>query len=497
VAYKNYLIVDFGASNGRVLVGRFDGRRFDIEEIHRFDNRPVYVAGTLYWDVLRLFSELKIGIRKATHQYKEISCLGIDTWGVDCGFIDKNGKLLSNPVHYRDEKRNTFCQQAYNLLDKREIFDLTGTSVSSILTIFHVYGLKIDSAPEFTDANSLLMMPDLFNYFLTGQVRSEFSSASTTGAFNIRNKTWEDKILNTLDIPSQILGQVVLSGTNVGSIQQGLCRELEISPIPVIAPAGHDTASAVAGVPVIDDSKPWAYLSIGTWCIMGMETDKPVINQTVFDSGYGNEGGVGGGTFLAKNITGLWILQQCRNKWVKESGKDVSWDQIVSLADSPAPFKTLIDVDDPRFGRLQVDMPDVIVQYCKQTKQAVPESIGQIARCIYESLVMKFRFNLEQLETITGRRVETLHLVGGGTKNPLLCRWTADVTGIPVVAGPVEATAVGSLLMQLEGTGQISNLSDGRKIARDSSKIKHHQPKDKCKWDQTYQRYLGLLQHNR
>ena len=283
-----------------------------------------------------------------------------------------------------------------------------------------------------------------------------------------------------------------MPGQKIGSLSEDLCRELEIETMPIIVPATHDTASAVAGIPVVDSSKNWAFLSMGTWCIIGQETGEPLINDQVFETNFANEAGVEGKNLLFKNVNGLWIIQQCREKWVKDSSRDISWDEIVKMSSSE-PFKSFINVDSPEFTRPHNNMPEVIRKYCKNKGHSIPESIGEIARCIYESLALRFKYNLSLLEKITGEKIELLHLVGGGTKNKLLCQWAADATGPPVIAGPTETTSVGNLLMQLKAAGEIKNLDEGRKISLNSSEVSHYEPKDKDRWDEAYSRYLKLL----
>ena len=493
MAYKNYLIFDFGASNGRAAVARFDGQKFDLETTHRFDNRPVYAAGTLYWDMLRLYSELKIGIQSSVKKYKSITSMGIDTWGADFGLIDKSGKLTSNPVHYRDEKRSIDSASLFKIISREELFKLTGAMVSPIFDLFHLYSLKLQKATEFVNGNIFLTIPDIFNYLLTGKTYNEYTRLTTTIMFNQKEKKLEDSIFERLGLPKGIFPEIIMPGEKIGNISGNVCAELEIEIMPVIAPVTHDTPSAVAGIPVSGKEKNWAFISMGTWCILGLETETPIINNESLEAGFSNEGGAEGLNLFVKNITGLWIIQQCRERWIKDKGSNISWDDIVKASFSAAAFKSFIDVDDTVFSKPQVDMPGVLQNYCRDKGQKIPEGIGEISRCIYESLAMRFRHNLDKLEKFSGKKVELLHLVGGGIQNRLLCQWTSDAAGIVVAAGPVETTSVGNLIMQLKGTGEIKSLEEGRKISLFSSKVIIYEPKDKNRWDEAYSRYLKIL----
>jgi rhamnulokinase len=489
MAVKNHLIFDLGASNGRAVVARFDGERFTLDVTHRFDNRPVLAAGTLSWDLLRLHSEIKIGLQKSVKAYPQIESIGLDTWGVDFGLIDRKGRLLGNPVHYRDARRNSVAEEVFRIIPARRLFDLTGLFVLSIMSLFSLHAMKGDDAPELASADRLLMMPDLFNYLLTGEAVNEFAESTTTLAFNQAEGKWEDRILGPLGIPARLFRPPVRPGTLVGRLQEGVRRELDVPAIQVIAPATHDTASAEAGVPVTEAERSWAFLSVGTWGVVGVETPSPVITGEVFANGYGNEGGVEGRNILASNITGLWIVQQCREKWMQEDGGEIAWDGVVRGCLEAPRLQSLIDVDEPVFAAVQPDMPRVIAEYCHGKGLPVPSGRGEIARCIYESLALKFRRRFEQLEGFTGRRIDLIHMVGGGTQNVSLCQWTADATGVPVVAGPVETTVAGNLLMQLKGTGQISSLEEGRRIVSRSSETRLHEPRDRAAWDEAYGRY--------
>ncbi len=497
MASKDYLIVDFGASNGRAVVAEFSGKKFIMNEIHRFDNRPVNATGTLYWDILRLYSELKISILTTVKKYKKIASIGVDTWGCDFGLLDRSEKLISNPVHYRDRRRHEVVDTLLKIIPERELFELTGGPLVSLMGVnglFQLYAFTVDKTLEILNAHRFLMIPDIFNYLLTGEVCNEYSDATMSLMCNQRTKEWQSIIFKKLGIPEDIFSEIIMPGEKIGSIGKNLAIELEIQPIPIVVPATHDTASAVAGIPVVEKSKNWAFISIGTWYICGVEIKDPIINEEVFKSGYANEGGVGGLSFLAKTQTGMWLIQKCRERWTNEDGREISWDEIISMSTKAQAFKSFINVDDPVFVQAHLDMPERVCEFCKGRGQKVPEDRGDISRCIYESLAMRFRYNLEILQSLTGRKIDILHLVGGGIENKLLCQWTADIMGVPVVAGPTETTSAGNLLMQLKGTGEIGTLGEGRQIVLNSSDVEYYEPKDRDRWNEAYLKYLKMVQ---
>jgi len=493
MAAKHYLIFDFGASNGRAIVAGFDGKRVTMDVTYRFDNRPVIAAGTLYWDILRLFSELKIGLQVSLRKYPDAVSLGIDTWGCDFGFIDRNGRLLANPVTYREALRHERIPLLYKELPRRELFQLCAGSTMGIMGLYQLFSFRCDNATEITNGHRLLMIPDLLNYLLTGRAVNEYTNATMSLLCNQETRTWERRILARLGIADTMLGEIVMPGDLIGPIQPQVCEELMISPIPVVAPATHDTASAVTGIPVADPSRHWAFISTGTWSIAGIETPKPIVTDASFESGYGNNAIADGRNMMVNYITGLWIIQQCRQSWIAEGAGEISWDQIVAESEKAGSAAAFIDVDDPGFTLPQADMPGVIIAYCEKKGQKLSRSRGAVARAVYESLVLKYRQNMETLERLTGKKLNLLHLVGGGIQNRTLCQWTADATGIPVMAGPTETTSMGNLLMQLKHDREITTLEQGREISLRSSEVVRYEPRAKAPWDEAFGKYLGVV----
>jgi sugar (pentulose or hexulose) kinase len=490
---KRFLVFDFGASNGRASVAAFDGNKFDFEIVHRFENIPVYASGTLYWDFLKLFSELKAGLSAGFKKYDDISSLGIDTWGVDFGLLDKNGKLISNPIHYRDEKRNSLCDEVFDIIPKEKLFDLTGCAMASYYSIFNLYSLKIQNSTEYVNADKFLMMPELFSYFLTGEAISEYTIAHGTLMCNPFTMDWEDEIIKKLDFPDNIFAGIVQPGTKIGKLQKGVCDELEINSVPVIAPAMHDTPSAIVGIPVVKNKENTVFMSVGTWGITTYEMDKPDVSKEVYDSGFANEGGAEGKTLLFKNFTGLWLIQKCRDRWVRDLGDDLSWDDIMELAEKTETLDSYIDVDEQAFILENFDMPGAVVKYCSEKGQGIPQNPGEVARVIYESFALKVRQSVEKINKLTSRKMQSIHMVGGGTKDRLLCQWISDAAKLPVNTGPTETTSVGNLLMQLKASGDIKTMEEGRQICLNSSSIKTYTPQDTAQWDVKYGDFLKVI----
>ncbi len=493
MAYKNYLITDFGASNGRVAVARFDGSRFTLEEVHRFDNTPVYAAGSLYWDVLRLYAEMQRGIQAAVRTYGKIESLGIDTWGIDFSFIDKNGRLIANPGNYRDEKRWAIAGELYEKVPLLDLYRKTGGITLPVASIYQMYYLRSIDAPELANAHRFLMMTDLFNYFLTGRALNEFSAAAITLMYDQKQRRWEQSILDAIGVPASIFPETLMPGSVIGPIQASVCRELDIEPITVVAPCTHDTPGAIAGIPAVNETRNWAFMPIGTWCVPGIQSDELIVKEEGLAAGYYNEGGAEGQNLFVKNTTGLWLIQQCRNKWMADRKREITWDEIVQGAAGARPFGAFIDVDDAAFAEPQADMAAVIRSYCRQKGMQAPGTEEEVARCIFESLALRFRYDLQMLERLAGVRLEALYVVGGGVRNGLLCQLTADATGLPVSAGPVESATIGNLLMQLQATGEITSLEEGRRLSLASSEVAHYEPRDRQRWEEHYGRYLDTL----
>lgn len=484
------LAFDIGASSGRAILGVFDGGRLATEEIHRFANEPVKVNGSLYWDILRLFFEIKQGIHKCVQKgHRDIDTMAVDTWGVDFGLLDGQGNLLGNPYHYRDKRTNGMIEAVSRVISKEELYKKTGIEFMWFNTILQLYSMKRSGSPLLKEAGTLLLTPDLLNYFLTGVKATEYSIASTTQLLNAESGRWDGDIIKMLELPEELFTDIIQPGTVIGPVLQELSQELGISGVKVVATAGHDTQSAIAAVPT--EEEDFAYISCGTWSLMGVESDNPVINEKSYKMSCTNEGGVGGKITLLKNIMGLWLIQECRRQW-ENDGDACGYAELEEMAGSAEPFISFIDPDSEAFIQ-PGDMPERIRDYCRKTGQPVPETKGEIARCIAQSLALKYKLTFVSFEELLGRKLPVIHMVGGGIKDELLCRLTADATGRRVIAGPVEATAVGNLMIQAMAAGQVKDLRGIRWVVKNSFPITVYDPQDTKQWDEACLKFKKVI----
>lgn len=485
---KRVLAFDFGASSGRAIIGCFDGDKITLEEVHRFSNDPVSVGGTVYWDVLRLFYEIKQGIIKAKIA-GGFDSIGIDTWGVDFGLIDSEGKLMENPVHYRDARTAGLVDEAFKTMPKEKLYGITGIQFMELNTLFQLISLKKYRPWMLERADKMLFMPDLFGYMLTGKMCAEYSIASTSQLIDLDKRTWSKEILDAFGIKESVFAPLVKPGTVLGELSKEICEECGVDPVPVISVCGHDTQSAITSVPCEDGD--FAFLSSGTWSLFGTELDKPIVNETSMNINITNEGGFDGSTGFLKNIIGLWLIQESRRQWKRE-GKEYSYADLEKLALAAEPFKCFIDPDAPEFVP-HGNIPERVREFCRKTGQYVPETVGEIMRCIYESLAMKYRLTFEKLRECTERDYPVIHVIGGGTKDGLLCQMTANSCDRTVKAGPIEATVMGNIAVQLMSDGSVKNIGQARKIVAESSELKPFEPKDTDKWAEAYEDFLKII----
>ncbi|MBN1246337.1 MAG: rhamnulokinase [Anaerolineae bacterium] len=484
-----FLAVDLGAESGRVVAGHFDGRRICLEPVHRFPNGPVDVQGTLYWDVLRLWSDIKIGLSRAAEQYGDrIAGIGLDTWGVDYGLLARDGRLLGNPYHYRDSRTDGMMEAAFRKVPRAEIFARTGIQFMQLNTLFQLVAMVEAGSPVLDIAETLLTMPDLINFWLTGHKANEFTIATTTQCYDPRAGDWAYAMLGTLGIPTRLFGKIVPPGTVLGPLQASVAAETGLGPVPVIAPATHDTGSAVAAVPMDPDNA--IYLSSGTWSLMGVESKVPIIDDRMLAWNLTNEGGVDGTFRILKNIMGLWLVQECRREW-QRAGEDHDYGEMVEMAAAAPAFGPIVSPGDSRF-LAPGDMVSRIQAACGDTGQTPPDSKGAILRCALESLALEYRWVAERLDELTSKRLDTIHIIGGGAQNELLDQLAADATGRTVVTGPIEATALGNVLVQAKALGHIGSIAEGREVVKASFELKTFQPRDTARWDDVFARYLQI-----
>ncbi|WP_217594627.1 rhamnulokinase family protein [Cohnella sp. GbtcB17] len=480
------LAYDLGASSGRALLGRLKDGRIETEELHRFPNDPVQVGGRLHWDILRLLHEMKQALLKAKQRGADIQSIGIDSWAVDFGFVGESGELLGNPYHYRDGHTAGIMPVLFAEIPETELFARTGIQFQPFNSIFQLYALKTAGNPLLREARRFLMIPDLLRYFLTGEMHGEFTNASTTQLFSATAKDWDQELLAKLNLPAAWFGPVLAPGDRAGSLSEAVTKELGVPAIPVYAVAEHDTGSAVVAVPALDEQ--FAYLSCGTWSLIGTEVTEPVLTGRARELNFTNEGGAYGTYRLLKNIMGLWIVNESRRAWERE-GSVYSFPELVAMAEEAPAFAAFIDPDDDLFLP-PGDMPGRIAEYCRRTGQKPPESAGQTMRIILESLALKYRYALERIEELTGVQYGGLHMVGGGIQNTLLCRWTASAIGKPVWAGPAEGSAIGNLAVQWIASGELADLRDARRVIRDSFDVATYAPEDALTWADAYGKFL-------
>lgn len=485
-----FLALDFGAGSGRAILGKISDT-ITLEDLHRFHNPQVKIFDHYYWDLPFLFNELKKGLAEAGRRgHRDLAGIGVDTWGVDFGLIGDNQTLLGNPVTYRDRRTEGMMELAFRRIPQKAIYELTGIQFMSFNSIYQIFSLVQHSNPLLDVARQLLFMPDLFTFLMSGEMVSEYSIASTSQLLNAREKRWEATLFHVLDLPLEIMAPLVEPGTVVGKLLPDLSAQVDLGGIDVIASASHDTASAVAAVPVLGDD--WAYLSSGTWSLIGIETEHPLISAASFENGFTNEGGVAKTIRFLKNVMGMWLFERCRSQWERE-GNRLTYEALLDLAKDAKPFRCVINPDDASFLN-PPDMPRAIGEFCRKTGQAAPESKGEYVRCILESLAFKYKYVLENLQKLRQKPLQTLHIVGGGSQNTLLNQFTANATGLHVVAGPVEATALGNIIVQAIAKKVLSSLSEGRELIRKSFELHYVMPRDQTLWNQVYEHNKHLFQ---
>jgi rhamnulokinase len=479
---KPYLALDFGAESGRAILARLHSGVVTTEEIHRFKNEPVEYGGSLHWDVSRLWWE----VRKALHKLKEtaLAGIGVDTWGVDYALIGERGELLQNPYHYRDARTNGVMQEVFRKASKEEIYLATGIQFMPINTLYQLFAAMRDTPKLLRAAKQLLMIPDLFHYWLTGRAVCEFTNATTTQLVNLKTRTWASELIRRLELPGHLLTELIEPGTQLGTLLPSIARDSALSGTPVIAPATHDTGSAVAAICAREGT---AFLSSGTWSLLGTELDAPVISVEALRLNFTNEGGVNGTTRLLKNVMGLWMLQCCRQAWAAR-GQCCEHYELMELAAHTDAFVSLVDPDHPSFLR-PADMPAAVDQFCERTHQSSPQSTGAYVRAILESLAFKYSLVVRNLEELTGRPIHQIRVIGGGSKNHLLNQMTADATGRRVLAGPAEATALGNVAIQILATGAAPSLREVRNIVDRSYPVEVFEPLETSKWERHAERF--------
>ena len=491
MAAAQFLAIDLGASSGRVVAATLTPNQIKTHEIHRFSNQPVQILDHLHWNVFSLYEHIKVALAKCARDVtSELQGIGIDTWGVDFGFVARDNTVISLPYAYRDGRTNGMPEEAFKRMPREKIYEKTGIQFMPFNSIFQLLAYVIEESSVLEVADKLLFMPDLLNFLFSGEKVSEFSIASTSQLYDPIHKTWANEIFTALNLPPGIMCPIIPTGTELGPLLPAITKETGLSQASIIATASHDTAAAVAAVPATGTD--WAYLSSGTWSLMGIELENPIINAQSMQYNFTNEGGVEGSIRFLKNIAGLWLVQECRRIWQRE-GDSYDYDQLTQLAAESSEPTGLIDPDDSRF-LLPENMPEAIFSYLRETSQSLPQTKGGIIRTILESLALKYRYTLEQINQLRGTPIQVLHIVGGGTKNELLNQFAANACGIPVIAGPTEATAIGNIAVQAVTKGIFASIAEARSVIRNSFTLKEYQPQQPAQWEERFDRFREMVE---
>lgn len=487
---KSFLAFDLGATSGRTILGTIEQGRLQMKELTRFSNQILQIGNHIHWNIYSLFEHLKEGLTAAKREGVEIASIGIDTWGVDFALLAEDGSLLGAPYAYRDPHTVGVPEKFFELISREKVYDLTGIQVMNFNSLYQLFALSQANNSLLKSAKEMLFIPDALAYMLTGNKVVEYTIASTSQILNPRTKKFEVELLEKAGVSPSILGEIVMPGHLIGCLKDDLATESELGKINVIAVAGHDTAAAVAAVPAIGEN--FAYLSSGTWSLMGIEVKDPIINEDTFALNFTNEGGIEETTRFLKNITGMWLLEQCLKDW-KNEGVTYAYEKLVQMTTAVPAFQSIIDPDHDSFANPDC-MPTAIATYCQNTNQIAPSTHAEFVRCIFESLSLKYNYVLGKLKNLAPFPIEKLHVIGGGSKNPLLNQWTANAAGITVIAGPSEATAIGNIMIQAKSAGCVNSLQEMRKIICNSIQLDEFTPENQMAWHEAYQKFLIITQ---
>lgn len=485
----HFFAVDLGATSGRTILGILSEGVLELRELTRFPNPIIETGGHFFWDIYALYNEIIGGLKIAAHEGIEITSVGIDTWGVDFALIGKDGGLLRNPYSYRDPHTTGVMNDYFNHISKERVYELTGIQIMNFNSLFQLYALHKAGDSALEAADKILFMPDALSYMLTGKMVMEYTIASTSQILNPRTHQMEPELLDVCGVRANQFGRFVFPGEQIGVLSKEIQRQTGLGAIPVIAVAGHDTASAVVATPAKD--KQFAYLSSGTWSLMGIEVQDPIINAESFEKNFTNEGGIENTTRFLKNICGMWLLERCRKEWAVT----YSYDELIEAAHTAPAFRSIINPDASCFAN-PASMLEAIKYYCHETKQPIPENHGQVTRCVFDSLALRYRQVFEHLQQMAPFSINVLHVIGGGSRNNILNQFTCNAVGIPVVAGPNECTAIGNIMLQAKAAGMLTNITAIRDLIATSVKTTTFVPEDTDVWAKGYEQYLKVYRED-